>query len=81
MPGMSGPELRDTLRAMGRDSPLVFITAHGTDEIEEDLGMETVLPKPLEADVLVSAIDSAMSGAAPLPGRRVRMPRKSSSSR
>ena len=81
MPGMSGPELRDTLRGMGRDSPLVFITAHGTDEIEEDLRLETVLPKPLEADVLVRAIDAAISGVAPLPRKRVRMPRRSSSSR
>jgi FixJ family two-component response regulator len=61
MPGMSGPELRDALRALGRDSPVVFMTAHGTDEIEEDLGMETVLMKPIEGDVLVRAIDTAMS--------------------
>jgi FixJ family two-component response regulator len=81
MPGMSGPELRDALRALGRDSPLVFITAHGTDEIEEDLAMETVLPKPLEADVLVRAIDAAMNGLAPPPRKRGRMPRRPSSSR
>jgi len=63
MPGMSGPELRDRLRALGRESPVVFITAHGTDRIAEGLEMETVLAKPLEADVLVRAIDIAMSTA------------------
>ena len=62
MPGMGGPELRDVLRKQGRDSPLIFITAHGTDEIEEDLGMETVLLKPIEGDLLVRAIDNAING-------------------
>jgi FixJ family two-component response regulator len=75
MPGMSGPEFRDALRAAGRDSPLVFITAHGTDEIEEDLGMETVLLKPIEADVLVRAIDAAITGLAPRSGKRQRVAR------
>jgi len=76
MPGMSGPDLRDALRAAGRASPLIFITAHGTDEIEEDLGMETVLLKPIEADVLVRAIDAAMTGLAPRPGKRLRVARR-----
>ena len=61
MPGMGGLELRNILRKSGRDSPMVFITAHGTDEIEDDLKMETVLHKPIEGDVLVSAIDKAIS--------------------
>jgi len=65
MPGMSGPDLRDALRASGRDPPLIFITAHGTDEIEEDLSMDTVLLKPIEADVLVRAIDAAVDSRAP----------------
>jgi two-component system, LuxR family, response regulator FixJ len=72
MPGMSGPALRDRLRAMGRGSPIVFMTAHGTDEIEEDLGMETVLLKPIEADVLVRAIDEAISSCGPCLPRRLR---------
>jgi len=44
----------------GRYSPIVFITAHGTDEIRRDLPGETVLTKPIEADVLIAAIDSAV---------------------
>src|SRR5215470_12828915 len=43
MPGMSGPDLRDELRRKGRQSPVIFITAHDTDKIEKDLGMEMVL--------------------------------------
>src|SRR5947208_7524660 len=64
MPGMGGLELRNILRKSGRDSPVIFITAHGVDEIEDDLKMETVLHKPIEGDVLVSAIDKAISGFA-----------------
>ena len=76
MPGMSGLELRDALRAEGRDSPVIFITAHGIDEIEEDLSMETVLAKPIEADLLVRAIDAAVSTRPSRPGRRARVGRR-----
>ena len=76
MPGMSGPELRDALRAAGRDSPLIFITAHEIEQIEEDLGIDLVLPKPIEADVLVRAIDAAMNGLGRRSGRRARVARR-----
>src|SRR5437868_8620242 len=65
MPGMNGLELRDALRARGSDSPLVFITAHGIEHIQQEIGAEMVLSKPIEADVLVRAIDTAISGVAP----------------
>jgi FixJ family two-component response regulator len=70
MPGMSGPDLRDALRDRGRSSPIVFMTAHGTEEIEEDLGMETVLLKPIEADVLVRAVDAALNSSGQYLARR-----------
>jgi FixJ family two-component response regulator len=70
MPGMSGPALRDELRDRGRASPIVFMTAHGTDEIEEDLGMETVLLKPIEADMLVRAVDAAINNSGEYLGKR-----------
>lgn len=77
MPGMSGPEFRDALRGLGRDSPIIFITAHGTDEIEQDLGMDTVLLKPIEGDVLVSAIDAAMGNTVGRgPGARAKVARR-----
>src|SRR5881394_4241347 len=62
MPGMGGMQLRDALRASGRDSPMIFITAHSFDEIEQDLARETVLAKPIEGDILVQAINKAISG-------------------
>lgn len=70
MPGMSGPALRDELRDRGRGSPIVFMTAHGTEEIEEDLGMETVLLKPIEADMLVRAVDAAINNSAEYLAKR-----------
>jgi len=76
MPGMSGLELRDALHAQGRDSPMIFVTAHGIDELEEDLAMETVLAKPIEADVLVRAIDAAARTRPSSHGRRVRAGRR-----
>lgn len=76
MPGMSGLELRDELRARGSDSPIIFITAHGTENIEYELEMETVLMKPIEADVLVRAIDSSISGLAPRDARKKRAVRR-----
>ena len=76
MPGMSGLELRDALRAEGRDSPVIFVTAHGIDEIEEDLAIETVLAKPIEADVLVRAIDAAVTSRPSPSSRRARAGRR-----
>ena len=60
MPGMSGIALRDRLRADGRHSPILFITAHALEELDANLMTETVLPKPIEADDLFRAIDAAM---------------------
>ena len=76
MPGMSGLELRDALRAEGSDSPVIFVTAHGIDEIEEELAIETVLAKPIEADVLVRAIDAAVSSRPSPSSRRARAGRR-----
>lgn len=63
MPGMSGPELRDALRARGSSSPIIFMTAHDIEELDE-LRMETVFSKPVEGDLLLRAIDEAMDGTA-----------------
>jgi FixJ family two-component response regulator len=76
MPGMTGPELRDELRARGSESPIVFITAHGMDNVEQEIDGETVLTKPIEADVLVRAIDAAMSALAPREVHRKRAVRR-----
>jgi two-component system response regulator FixJ len=73
MSGMSGPALRDALRAEGRDSPVIFITAHEIDEIGDGMARETMLSKPIEADVLLRAIDAAMSTYALRTAKRARL--------
>jgi FixJ family two-component response regulator len=75
MSGMSGPALRDALRAEGRDSPVIFITAHEIDEIGDVIARETMLSKPIEADLLLRAIDAAMSAYASRARRAGAAPR------
>src|SRR5882724_4211158 len=75
MPGMSGTALRDVLRAAGRDSPVIFVTAHEIEEIGADVGQETMLSKPIEADVLLRAIDVAMGAYESRTARRARLAR------
>ena len=73
MPGMSGPALRDALRAAGRDSPVIFVTAHELEEIADGVATETMLSKPIEADVLLRAIDVAMGAYASRTAHRARV--------
>ncbi|HZX94102.1 MAG TPA: response regulator [Myxococcales bacterium] len=72
MPFMTGPELLDTLRAQGRDSPVIFITAHEIELIEHEIGQTPVLHKPIEGDLLVRAIDNAIASLDRRPTRRAR---------
>ena len=76
MPMMSGPQLRDALRKNDRQSPLIFITAHELEMVEQDLAMETVLVKPIEADVLLHAIDAAISSFLVRRNHRSRLARR-----
>jgi FixJ family two-component response regulator len=62
MPGTSGFELRDRLAALGRQIPIVFITAHAEDSPPE-FGAGTsheTLCKPFGDDTLLDAIDRAI---------------------
>ena len=65
MPGMNGLELHRRLSAAGRDLPVVFITAHGSDaEVRaRALGAGAVdyLLKPLKEEEVLKAIDTALS--------------------
>jgi FixJ family two-component response regulator len=76
MPGMSGPALRDALRAAGRDSPVIFVTAHEVEEIGDEVATETMVSKPIEADALLRAIDVAMGAYASRSERRARLARR-----
>jgi FixJ family two-component response regulator len=65
MPGMDGLQLQRHLRAGGWSTPVVFLTAHGHDAGRAQAlagGAMACLPKPFDADVLLSAVKSALDG-------------------
>ena len=65
MPGMSGLELQRELSATDRDLPVIFITAHGSDEEVRAralaAGAVDYLLKPLREEEVLKAIDEALS--------------------
>src|SRR6267142_5542942 len=65
MPGMNGLELQRELSASNCDLPVIFITAHGSDEQARTraLGAGAVdyLLKPLREEEVLKAIDAALS--------------------
>jgi FixJ family two-component response regulator len=65
MPGMNGLELQHELSARNSDLPVIFITAHGSDEEVRTraLGAGAVdyLLKPLREEEVLRAIDAALS--------------------
>lgn len=59
MPGMTGPELRSRLWAMGRRIPIVFITAHAEDfplELVQPGETIDILRKPFDDEALLASI-------------------------
>jgi FixJ family two-component response regulator len=63
MPGMSGPELLDELKRVGREIPVIFITAHRDEKVRSDVierGAIACLFKPFSGKTLRAAIDSAL---------------------
>src|SRR5258705_526173 len=64
MPGMNGLELQRELSASDRDLPVIFITAHGSDEDvrARALGAGAVdyLLKPLREEEVLKAVDAAL---------------------
>ena len=65
MPGMNGIELRRHLLATHYETPVVFITAHGSDEEVRSralsAGAVDYLIKPFSEDVLLNAVRKALS--------------------
>jgi FixJ family two-component response regulator len=65
MPGMNGLELQRLLSARDTDLPVIFITAHGSDDEvrARALGAGAVdyLLKPLKEEEVLKAIDAALS--------------------
>lgn len=62
MPGMSGVELHEQLRAMGFRIPTIFITAY-PDLGAHTPGLVACLPKPCDADKLLDCIETALGPA------------------
>jgi CheY-like chemotaxis protein len=61
MPGMSGLELLPKAKAIRPDVPIIMITAYGDAETTRtalDNGAEALLTKPLDFEVLRTAIDT-----------------------
>lgn len=61
LPGLNGLELREQMRAAGRELPLVFITGEGDRFLGESLPTDIpTLRKPFEAERLVTAVGDAV---------------------
>lgn len=65
MPGMSGLELQRELKHGGRKIPIIFITAHGDEDVVARAtagGAVDCLLKPFREEALLKAIERALSG-------------------
>lgn len=63
MPGMSGPELQQELKRLGREIPIIFITARKDDTIRAQVlkqGAAGFLLKPFSEAALLAAIKTAL---------------------
>jgi FixJ family two-component response regulator len=64
MPGMSGPELQDLLRAQGRRLPIIFITAFPEESIRARAiaaGAICFLTKPFDGATLIKSLEAALT--------------------
>ena len=63
LPGMSGPDLQQELKRLGRDIPTIFITAQGDKSLRPQLigrGAVAVLFKPFSDTALLDAVNTAL---------------------
>jgi HPt (histidine-containing phosphotransfer) domain-containing protein len=70
MPVMDGYTAARTLRAQGVNVPIIALTAHAMKEEEEKTraaGCSGFIPKPIEIDVLLRTVATAVGGDIPLP--------------
>ncbi|MCC6190953.1 MAG: diguanylate cyclase [Anaerolineales bacterium] len=64
MPGLSGLELKSALAAAGDNTPVILITAEGSENIASQAmlaGVSYYLPKPVDVDVMLAAIGQALT--------------------
>lgn len=80
LPGMSGFDLVRRVKALGRDVPVIMITAYSSSQGKKeaaDLGVYRYFQKPLDTDSVLTAVHTALHGesvavlpaklAAPMP--------------
>jgi FixJ family two-component response regulator len=66
MPGMSGPELQQELKRLGREIPIIFITGRKDDTIRAQVfkqGAAGFLLKPFSDAALLTAINTALQAS------------------
>jgi len=64
MPGIGGLELQRRLAAQNIHTPIIFITAHGDEELSADVlatGVTALLRKPFSQESLLGALRSALA--------------------
>ena len=64
MPGLNGLELKQALVTAGNNCPLILVTAEGSENIASQAtlaGVAYYLPKPVDVEVMLSAIDQALT--------------------
>jgi FixJ family two-component response regulator len=65
MPGMSGLDLQEKLKAEGSRIPMIFITAHSDAKIKMQAmsaGAIEFLSKPFDDEVLLEKVRAALQG-------------------
>jgi FixJ family two-component response regulator len=63
MPGLNGFDVQTALNARGSEVPVIAITGHDTAESKtrtRELGAHAYLPKPVDFEALLSAVESAV---------------------
>ena len=64
MPGLTGIELKKKLTAAGHNTPLILVTAEGSENIASEASLAGVygyLPKPVDVDVMLRAVEQALT--------------------
>mgnify|MGYP002623199049 CR=1 FL=1 len=65
LPGMSGFDLVRRVKALGRDVPVIMITAYSSSQGKKeaaDLGVYRYFQKPLDTDSVLTAVHTALHG-------------------
>ena len=74
LPGLSGVDLQRTLRAQGRDVPVILITGHGDIAMAVTAMKEGALDfveKPYDAEYLIRSIEKALAAGDELKSREI----------